>query len=63
MNIILQTFFVKINDSQVNAVRITEIPVKNNPFFPVISTDCFLSVCLNNDTHFTAAVDIGNYVH
>ena len=50
MHIILQTLFFEINDSRVNAVRIIEIPVKNNPFFPVISTECFLSVCLNNDT-------------
>ena len=29
------------------------------------SSFCFVVsfVCLNNDTHFTAAVDIGNYVH
>ena len=47
MNIIvLQT--LKVNYGRVNAVR-TEIPVKTTCFL-VISTDCFLSVCLNNDT-------------
>ena len=32
MNIILQTPFFKIDDSRVNAVRITEIPVKTIRF-------------------------------
>ena len=32
MNIILQTHFFKINDSRVNAVHITEIPVKTTYF-------------------------------
>ena len=32
MSIILQTLFFKINDSQVNAVHITEIPVKTTCF-------------------------------
>ena len=47
----IQTLFFKINDSRVNAVRITEIPVKTTCFYRLFGqTDCFLSICLNNAT-------------
>ena len=55
MNIIHKTLFFKINDSQIIAVRITDIPVKKN-VFPSYFDRQFFSVSLNNDTPYVYIV-------